>query len=33
LIDTNPNVNIIHHAGEILALAEGGPPLGQYQPT
>ena len=27
LLDTNPNVNVLHHAGEILALAEGGPPL------
>lgn len=25
--DTNPNVNVIRHAGEILALAEGGAPL------
>jgi len=25
--DTNPNVNIIHHGGRTLALAEGGPPL------
>jgi carotenoid cleavage dioxygenase-like enzyme len=25
--DTNPNVNVIRHAGEILALAEGGMPL------
>ncbi len=25
--DSNPNVNVICHAGEILALAEGGPPL------
>jgi carotenoid cleavage dioxygenase len=24
---TNPNVNVVHHAGEILALAEGAPPL------
>ena len=27
LLDTNPNVNVITHAGEILALAEGGAPL------
>jgi carotenoid cleavage dioxygenase len=27
LLDTNPNVNVLHHAGEILALAEGGAPL------
>lgn len=27
LVDTNPNVNVLHHAGEILALAEGGAPL------
>jgi carotenoid cleavage dioxygenase-like enzyme len=27
LLDTNPNVNVLHHAGEILALAEGGSPL------
>ncbi len=27
LLDTNPNVNVIIHAGEILALAEGGAPL------
>lgn len=27
LPDTNPNVNVLRHAGEILALAEGGPPL------
>lgn len=27
LLDTNPNVNVLYHAGEILALAEGGPPL------
>jgi carotenoid cleavage dioxygenase-like enzyme len=26
-LDTNPNVNVIRHAGEILALAEGGAPL------
>jgi carotenoid cleavage dioxygenase-like enzyme len=25
--DTNPNVNVIRHAGETLALAEGGAPL------
>ncbi|MEQ8861480.1 MAG: carotenoid oxygenase family protein [Pseudomonadales bacterium] len=25
--ETNPNVNVISHAGEILALAEGSPPL------
>ncbi|KVE36403.1 carotenoid oxygenase family protein [Burkholderia sp. TSV86] len=25
--DTNPNVNVIRHAGETLALAEGGTPL------
>ncbi|MBF3913223.1 carotenoid oxygenase family protein, partial [Burkholderia pseudomallei] len=24
LVDTNPNVNVLAHAGEILALAEGG---------
>src|ERR1700743_588567 len=24
LLDTNPNVNVLQHAGEILALAEGG---------
>lgn len=27
LPDSNPNVNLIHHAGETLALAEGGPPV------
>lgn len=27
LIASNPNVNVLAHAGEILALAEGGPPL------
>ncbi|CAB3818748.1 8'-apo-carotenoid 13,14-cleaving dioxygenase [Achromobacter pulmonis] len=27
LPDTNPNVNVLRHAGEILALAEGGAPL------
>ena len=27
LLDTNPNVNVLQHAGEILALAEGGAPL------
>ncbi|MBT2793345.1 carotenoid oxygenase family protein [Paraburkholderia strydomiana] len=27
LLDTNPNVNVLFHAGEILALAEGGVPL------
>ncbi len=27
LVDTNPNVNVVAHAGEVLALAEGGPPL------
>ena len=26
-VDSNPNVNVLHHAGEILALAEGGPPV------
>ena len=26
-LDTNPNVNVLYHAGEILALAEGGAPL------
>jgi len=26
-VDTNPNVNLVAHAGELLALAEGGPPL------
>lgn len=26
-LDTNPNVNLVAHAGELLALAEGGPPL------
>ena len=25
--DTNPNVNVIHHAGTILAMAEGGAPV------
>ena len=27
LLDTNPNVNVLYHAGEILALSEGGAPL------
>ncbi|WP_322089658.1 carotenoid oxygenase family protein [Burkholderia sp. BCC1999] len=27
LPDTNPNVNVLQHAGELLALAEGGAPL------
>lgn len=27
LLDTNPNVNVLFHAGELLALSEGGPPL------
>lgn len=27
LLDANPNVNVLRHAGEILALSEGGPPL------
>ncbi|KWA33468.1 carotenoid oxygenase family protein [Burkholderia territorii] len=27
LPDTNPNVNVVQHAGELLALAEGGAPL------
>jgi carotenoid cleavage dioxygenase len=27
LLDTNPNVNVLQHAGEILALSEGGVPL------
>jgi carotenoid cleavage dioxygenase len=27
LLDTNPNVNVLQHAGEILVLAEGGAPL------
>jgi carotenoid cleavage dioxygenase-like enzyme len=27
LLDTNPNVNVLHHSGEILALSEGGAPL------
>jgi carotenoid cleavage dioxygenase-like enzyme len=27
LLDTNPNVNLLYHAGEILALSEGGAPL------
>lgn len=26
-LETNPNVNLVAHAGELLALAEGGPPL------
>ena len=26
-VDSNPNVNVIRHAGVILALAEGGPPV------
>ena len=26
-VDGNPNVNVISHAGEVLALAEGGPPV------
>lgn len=25
--ETNPNVNVIRHAGRVLALAEGGPPV------
>lgn len=25
--DTNPNVSVVHHAGELMALAEGGAPL------
>ena len=25
--DTNPNVNVVHHAGAILAMAEGGAPV------
>jgi carotenoid cleavage dioxygenase-like enzyme len=27
LVDTNPNINVLGHAGEILALAEGGAPV------
>ncbi|RKE37005.1 carotenoid cleavage dioxygenase [Paraburkholderia sp. BL23I1N1] len=27
LLDTNPNVNVLNHAGEILALSDGGAPL------
>ena len=27
LLDTNPNVNVLYHAGEILALSEGGAPI------
>lgn len=27
LVDSNPNVNLVAHGGEILALAEGGPPV------
>ncbi|WP_455775277.1 carotenoid oxygenase family protein, partial [Burkholderia stabilis] len=27
LPDTNPNVNVLQHAGELLAMAEGGAPL------
>jgi len=27
LLDTNPNINVVSHAGELLALAEGGKPL------
>ncbi len=27
LLDTNPNVNVLFHAGEVLALSEGGAPL------
>jgi carotenoid cleavage dioxygenase-like enzyme len=27
LLDTNPNINVLRHAGEILALSEGGAPL------
>ena len=26
-LDTNPNVSVLQHAGEILALSEGGAPL------
>ena len=26
-VNSNPNVNVLEHAGEILALAEGGPPV------
>ncbi len=26
-VNSNPNVNVIEHAGEVLALAEGGPPV------
>ena len=26
-VNSNPNVNVLQHAGEILALAEGGPPV------
>lgn len=27
MLDTNPNVNVLFHANEIMALSEGGPPL------
>jgi carotenoid cleavage dioxygenase len=27
LVDTNPNIHVLAHAGEILALSEGAPPL------
>ncbi|WGS54113.1 carotenoid oxygenase family protein [Paraburkholderia sp. D15] len=27
MLDTNPNINVLAHAGEILALSEGGAPL------
>lgn len=27
LVASNPNVNVLQHAGEIMALAEGGPPV------
>lgn len=26
-VNSNPNVNVLEHAGEVLALAEGGPPV------
>lgn len=26
-INSNPNVNLVHHGGSLLALAEGGPPI------
>lgn len=26
-VNSNPNVNVVSHAGEIMALAEGGPPV------